>query len=259
MQLTVPRGRDLRRHRDDAHHRGGHAVHGLGQRVADLVRLLDHLGVEERLADDVERGAHHLFGEVDPAERAHPCDGAFGALGHHLRVALEPRGHERGRHHLALSPVEVVLAREQAVAEQRTREDREPLALHEGVRVGDEHLVRELGRAHHQHRRDADTERNEVTVFARHTMEQRDPRVAEVEQAAEQRHAGNTRDRQGGGYRRGGHGRSRQDASDGAHPQRAFIARSTGERSARRAVGTPRGRARRRARRRRRGRARSVR
>ncbi len=141
-----------------------------------------HLGAEERRAHDLQRQAHHRGGEVDG--RAVPE-----ALLYRLRPRRDHRGvvrdalvDERGRHHPTLAAVEVALAGEQPVAEERPAEVAEPVALHERFAVLDQHLVRELRRGDHVRLEEPPEPRHpdHVLVLRCHVEEEPDAVVAEL-------------------------------------------------------------------------------
>ncbi len=139
----VSRRGDNWRHRDERAESGDGVLHHLGERFPYRRRVGLHLGVEERLPDDLQRETHERLGGVERLPIAPLVDRPPRPLGHGVGVGRDPLVGERGGDEPPLLGVELVLAREQPVAEERPEEDREAERLHERVGLRLEHLLRD--------------------------------------------------------------------------------------------------------------------
>ncbi len=129
----VSRRRHQGGHRQDRPERREGVLHHLGDRAAHRRAPRPDLRVEERLAHDLERQAHHRVRRVERVPFAPGADGPRGALGHRVCVRGDPLVGERRRDQTTLARVGSPLAREEPVAEERAEEDREPERLVEAL------------------------------------------------------------------------------------------------------------------------------
>ena len=143
------------------------------ERLADLVRLALDVGVEQRLADDGERVRRHLARHVErravaPAFRA-PC----GVRRHGVGVRGDARAVKGGLRQTTLAQMELVLARQEPLAEEHPRA-LETATLVEVATVRDEHVADPVGMAHEHDRLAGDTESGNVAVGASQIGEERE-------------------------------------------------------------------------------------
>ena len=124
--------------------------HDLGHGLADGLCLRADLGVEERLSDDLEGEPHHRLGGVERLAVAPRSDGPRGAIGHRLRVGGDALERERRRDEPPLARVNLALAGQKPVAEERAQEERQSERLGEGVVLRLEDVVREVRGAHEE-------------------------------------------------------------------------------------------------------------
>ena len=142
-----------------------------GERVADLVGLALDVGVEQRLADDGERISRHLAGHVESLAVAPALGAPRRVRRHRLGVRGDARTVERGLREPALPPVQLVLARQQTLAEQHLGA-LEAASLVEQPAVRDEHVA-DLVRMTHEHDRlRGDSDAGHVAVPPREVSEQ---------------------------------------------------------------------------------------
>ena len=179
----------------------------LGEDVAERARVAGEVGAEERATDDREGERRHLLHHVDLVAVA-PSGRVPLRLGDHLRgVGLDALAVERGLRQPPLTQVELALAREQPVAEQRPRR-LQSTALHDVARVGEEDVGDDVGIAHEVDVLAREDVVRHRAVGARDRLEDLVRRLARTEQV--ERHAqpvrsgrpGHVLDRRGCGRRR---------------------------------------------------------
>jgi hypothetical protein len=114
---------------------------------AHLARRVSDVRVEERLGDHVEGQAHHLGRCVDLRAVGPRALRALGVRRHGIGVPGDALVREGRRHQLALAPVKLALARQQAVADDGAQEPKR-ISFREALGLRHEHLVHEVRRRH---------------------------------------------------------------------------------------------------------------
>jgi hypothetical protein len=120
------------------HHPEG--VHHTGQRVADRRRVRVDVGVEQRLADDRQRQAVHLGGDVERPPVDPRAPHPVRVRDHRRAVGGNPIAVEGGLHQPALPQVHRAFAGQQPFAEHPLG-TLQAAALHEALVVGDEDVL----------------------------------------------------------------------------------------------------------------------
>ncbi len=144
--------RPCRHERRDRHERAElshRAFHRDGEGATDLAGARTDLGVEQRLADDLEREPHHPLGDVEDSTRLERRREGLAALCDERRVRGDAPVREGGRDEPPLAGVNVPFAGEETPAEQRPQEDRQARGLHERGVVEREDLMCERRGADH--------------------------------------------------------------------------------------------------------------
>jgi hypothetical protein len=89
--------------------------HQFSDCLTDFSRVFFDLVVEESLTEDLQRGAHHLFAQVDGFANAPAAARLTGIFANYLGVACKSFAMKRGLDQPALSSVQRVFASQKAV------------------------------------------------------------------------------------------------------------------------------------------------
>ena len=189
------------------------ALEHFRDRGAHFVRARFDVGVEERLASNRQRQAHHLPGDVERLLIAPSRGCPRGVVDHHLPVASDAIAVKRRLEQPAMSQVGGALSREQAVAEQLLRAF-EAAALGEVALMRDEHVADGVWIVDEVAALAAKLEKRDVAVLARKAREHLQRVAAWPDQRAEHREPGSGRQR-GARLRH-----TRQPTGNGAAPFR---------------------------------------
>ena len=137
------------------------------------MRLALDVGVEERLADDGEGVRRHLPRDVERRAVVPMLGATRGIRRHGVGVGGDARPMEGRLGEPALAQVQLVLAREQSLAEQHLRA-LEATTLVEEATVRDEHVADAVGMTDEHHRLAGDAKAGDVAVGAREIGEERE-------------------------------------------------------------------------------------